>query len=320
MASKPATRAKKSKGLSPKTFRGMSKKKIQSGTSKNAGKRLVLDKGKTVPIQFLEKPEDMTEFEVHVFQENGRWEFIPCAGDNCPLCDDEDEERSRTSYRFATNVFNLKEKKVQILEGGKDLAGRIFYRYERKPASFIKRTFEVTRFDTKPVTFDVAPGEDDPVATRSLKPHDIDNYILEEMKKYYGDDLEAAVSELEDDDIDEDDDLEDEIDDEDEDEDDDDLDEDEDLDEDDEDDEDEEDEDDDEDDDDLDDEEDEDDDDLDEDEDDDLDDDDDDLDDDEDDDPPPARKPAKKAPAKKAPAKKAAPKKAPAKKAAPKRR
>jgi hypothetical protein len=301
-APKPA----KKKGLSPKTFRGLNKKRIEKSGGQGGGRRVILKAGNTVPIQFLEKPEDMTEFEVHVFQEDGRWEFVPCAGDGCPLCDDENERKSKTSYRFCTNVYNLKDRKVQILEGPKDLAGRVFYRYERAPRKFMGRSYDVTRFEGSPVSYDVSVGEDDPVQIRGLKLHNLDEYILDEMKRYYGDDLDFEANSLAADDDDEDlDDLEEEDEDEDlEDEEDEDLeDDDEDLDDED-DDEDDEDEDEDED---EEDEEDEDDDDF------DLDD----LDDDEDEEPEPPKRAtrASKAPAKAA----AATKKAPAKAAAAKK-
>lgn len=285
---KSATKAKK--GLSPKMFKGLDKKRIEKKGG-GAGKRLVLDKNKTLPIQFLTKPEEFIEYEIHVFQEDGRWEFIPCAGDACPLCVDDDSDRAKTSYRFACNVYNLKDKKVQILEGPKDLAGRIFYRYERKPKQFLKRTFELTKFGGPPVTYDFQAGEDDPVQLSGLKAHSLEEYLKDEMKRYFGEDLEAVTSSSLEDDDDLDDDLEAEDDDI-EDDDDDDLDDDdEDEDEDDEDDDledDDEDEDDEEDDDDFDDED----------------------DDDEEDEPVKKKAPVKKAPVKK----KAVAKKAPASK------
>lgn len=182
-------KAKTSKGLQVKTFKGLNKKKIeQKGGS--SGKRLVLKPSQTVVVQFLANPEDFVEFERHSFQEDGRWQFVPCAGESCPLCIDDDSERSRTGYQFLAPVYNLKDKKVQILEGGKDIAGRIFHRYERSPKKFLKRTFEITRFDTKPVSYDVQVGEDDPVQTSKLKPLSEEEYLLDELKRYFGEDLE----------------------------------------------------------------------------------------------------------------------------------
>lgn len=290
-AAKPATK----KGFSAKTFKGMSKKRMEAGGG-NFGLRVPLKENTTVPIQFLETPEQATEFEVHAFQEEGRWEFVPCAGDNCPLCQSDNDKVRRTSYRFLICVYNLEAKKVQFLEGPRQLAGAIFYRYERSPSKFLKRTFDITRFPTTPVSYQFELGEDElltAAAVAKLTMLDHDEYLLGEMKRYYGDQLPAeGPSALDDDEDDED--LDDDLDD------DDDLEDDEDLDdEDDDEEEDDEDEsdDDDEDDDDLEDDEDE-------------DDEDEDDDDEEDEDEPPA----KKSTAKKSAAKKAAPAKRAAKK------
>jgi hypothetical protein len=263
---------KATRGLSAKTFKGLSEKRM-AAKGGGGGKRLMIKQGDTIPVQFLHNPDDFIEFNIHTFQDEG-WNFVPCAGDDCPLCEDEDEKRSRTSYRFACNVYNLKEKKVQIMEGPKDLATRIFHRYQRKPTAFLKRVFDITKFPTTPVTYQMELAEEQPVTTRGLALHDLEDYLTEELHRYYGEEM-PGPSALEDDD---DEDLDDELDDEDEEE---------------------------EDDDDLDDEDDDDDLDLDDEDDEDDDDLDDDEDEEEDEDEPPAkpRKAAKKAPAKKAPAK-----------------
>lgn len=195
----PKTKKVATKGLTPKMFTGLNKKRFEKTGGGNFGKRLRIDKNKTIPIQFLESPTDFCEYEIHVFQDDGRWEFIPCAGDSCPLCSDEDELRSRTSYRFCCNIYNLKDRKVQIMEGPKDLASRIFYRYERKPDTFLKRTYEVTKFAGTPITYDFQVGEDAPVKTGSLTKHDLNEFLIEEMKRYFGPELvqDASLSSLE---------------------------------------------------------------------------------------------------------------------------
>jgi hypothetical protein len=271
-------------GLSPKTSKGLTKKRIERKAA-GSGKRVVFgNEDPTVTVQFLQSPDDFTEFEIHSFQEDGRWWFVPCAGDGCPLDDAEGEQQRRTSYRFAANVWNSKLNKVQVLEGPKTLAQQIFYRYQRKPSVFLKRVYDVTKFQTQPVSYNFELAEEDPISVRGKRPFDLDEYLVEEMKGYYGDDLELAAATLSDDDMDDD------VDDDDDDMEDEDTDDELDDDEDDE----LEDEDDTDDEDDLDD-----------------DDDEDDEDDDEDDEPP--------ARARRAPAKKAAPRKAPAKKAAPRK-
>lgn len=193
-------------GLTVASFRGLNKKRMErrgGGGSKNFGKRLILRPGDTCPVQFLEAPEDMREFDIHSFREQGKWVYVPCLGDKCPLCDDEDNDRSKVKYRFVCNVYNLKEKKVQLLEGPADLSSRISYRAERKPTMFLKRTFDVTKFNGSPVTYDVAPGDEDAVPTGKLQLFDLDEYIIEEARNYYGDDMPTGKSALEaDDDID----------------------------------------------------------------------------------------------------------------------
>ena len=193
---------KASKGFKPKTFQGMSKKRMKSKGG-SYGLRVPLKEGVTVPIQFLESPEDATEFEVHVFQEEGRWEFVPCAGDLCPLCQSDSDKQRGTSYRFLLNCYNLEAKKVQLLEGPQQLAHQVFARYERGPSKFLKRTFEVTRFPTTPTTYGFELGEDPVVSTTGMKKIDHNEYLMGEMKRYYGDELpEGGKSSLDDDDED----------------------------------------------------------------------------------------------------------------------
>jgi hypothetical protein len=293
----PAKKAPVKKGLSVKTFKGINKKRLEGRGGANAGKRVILKAGDTLDVQFLQNPDDFSEYEQHGWRDGNQWTFVPCLGDGCPLCEEESDEIRRTSYKAVANVYNIKEKKVQVLEMGRDLAGRVFYRYEKAPAKFTKRTFEVTRFPTQPVTYDVAVGEEPAVKTTGLTLIDLDEYILEEAKRYHGADMPTA-SALDDDEDDDDEDL----DDEEEDEDDEDLDDDDEDEEEDEDDEDEEE------------------DDLDDEEDDDEDDDDDDDDDEEDEDDEPAPAPSRARRAAAASKSKSAPvksKSTPVKKAAP---
>lgn len=196
---KPAPRA--SKGLSVRTFKGLNKKRMASGGG--SGLRVVLKQGETGTFQFLDEPSEMREIERHEFQEDGKWNFVPCAGDDCPLCDDEEEDKAKSRYRFYANVYDIKQKKVLVLDGPKDLAGRVFAKYERKASMFKKRVWDISKLGTTPVSYDVDLAEKDPVPTTRLEKHDLDDYLLAELKRYYGDDLEAAStgkSALEDDD------------------------------------------------------------------------------------------------------------------------
>lgn len=207
---KKASKKKQSKGLTVKTFKGgLDQKRMKKGTG-GQGMRVIL-KDQTIPVQFLtdpDNPDGFVEFEIHNFQEDGRWEYVPCTGDDCPLCEDESEQRSRTRYRFCAVVYNLAEKRVQVLEGPKDMAGRIYYRYERNPSKFRKRAFDITKFPTQPVTYGVDIAEDaTPKNPKGMELIDLGEYLQGELKRYYGDDLEAAktsASALDDDDWDED--------------------------------------------------------------------------------------------------------------------
>lgn len=217
MPARTKRKASASKGFSVKTFQGLNKTRMEKKSNANAGIRVAIKQGETVPVQFLTKPDEFTEFNQHSWKDGDRWYFVPCAGEGCPICQDEDRQRAKQSYRFAAVVYNLRDKKVQVLEGPKDLAGRIFYRYERKPSMFLKRTYDVTKFPTTPVTYDFAIGEDDLVALSTIKAKgklvDIDAYLEGELKSFYGDDLpegSAAVTEPDEPDDDEDDEDEDE--------------------------------------------------------------------------------------------------------------
>lgn len=195
---KKSSKASSKKGLSVKTFKGLDKKRMKKGKG-GPGKRVMMKQGDTVAVQFLEDPDEFLEFEIHNFQEDGRWEYVPCAGDECPLCESDSEKQRKTSYRFVANVYNLTEKRVQVLEGPKDLAGRIYYRYERNPAKFRKRAYDITKFPTQPVSYGVDTAEDaKPVRVKDLELHDLDNYLVDELKRYYGDELPTVASALDD--------------------------------------------------------------------------------------------------------------------------
>ena len=185
----------KKKGLTVQTFNGLNKSRMEKKSS-GFGSRLQLKPGETTGVQFLSKPEDFTEFETHSWSDGSRWNFVPCAGDECPLCMDEDSDKRKKSYRFACLVYSFRDKAVKVLEGPKDLAGRIFFRYERKPAMFTKRTYEITKLATTPVSYDFAVGEDDLMSAVTLKTASakvsVDEYLELELKAFYGNDLPVA--------------------------------------------------------------------------------------------------------------------------------
>src|SRR5688572_15129141 len=103
----------------------MKKKELEQGGG--FGNTAYIKKGDTLPVQFYHEPDDFLTFKEHQWDEDRKWFFVPCLGDDCPLCDDESENRSRVAYQFAAQVYNIKEKKAQVLKGGKDLGGRIYF-------------------------------------------------------------------------------------------------------------------------------------------------------------------------------------------------
>jgi hypothetical protein len=194
------TKSRSRGGLTVKKYGGLNKTRYTRRKNANFGKRLQFDGSAPVPTQFLGLPSDDTyfkEFDQHQWQEGGRWYYVPCLGDACPLCQSDDSQKSRLKYRFVAVVYNHDEKKVQILEGPMDLAQRIGYRYERSPNKFLKRVYDVSKLDTQPVKYDVNAGDDNPLsaaALRKLKLFDLDEYIDEEAKRYFGDELPKATS------------------------------------------------------------------------------------------------------------------------------
>jgi hypothetical protein len=190
------------KGLTVRTFKGLDKKRIEK-KGRGQGNRLAIEQGETVSVQFLSTPDEFTEFYTHSWKDD-RWYFVPCAGDGCPLCEDEDRDKAKVGYRFATLVYSFKDKDIKILEGPKDLAGRIMYRYERRPSLFLKRTYEITKMATTPVSYEFAVGEDDLIAAATIKSKlskaiSIEDYLEGELRSYWGDDLPGTGSITEDD-------------------------------------------------------------------------------------------------------------------------
>lgn len=211
----------KKTGLNPAIYSGLNKKRMQKGTGSN---RTIFEKGKSVTGQLLDAPGDMREFDQHVFRDGGKWCYVPCAGSDCPLCEDDDRDVSKTSYKFIANFYNHKTKKVEVIGGPKDLAGRISMRWEaiykkqfsklksKKKAAkkanelFLAKVWDITQLDRDIVAYDVESSDEDAVRLdpKKHKRHDLDQYVADEMKRYFGDDMPkgGSKSALDDDDDD----------------------------------------------------------------------------------------------------------------------
>ncbi len=197
-------------GLSVLTFGGLNAENYTAGVG--LGDRLKFEKkGKEYPVQFTGEPDNeklFVEFFQHQFRDKQGWRYVPCLGEDCPLCSDEEEEVRKRRYRFVTNVYSFRDKKVVIWEGPKDAATRIGRRYESvmkaiKAAGggkkkegkkgkkggdvvpFLERVYGITQNDVSPVTYDVAVLEDQPVKIDPKDLHDLHRYINSAAERFY---------------------------------------------------------------------------------------------------------------------------------------
>lgn len=193
------------KGLTPKTFGGLSKSRSATGGG-SSFPRVKMKDDETVSVQFFGDITDETafkEFDQHQWRDKN-WNYVACLGKNCPLCDDEDEDVAKARYRFVALVYNLEEKQVQVLEGPGTLAQRIILKYEKRKKSFLRRVWDITRLDTTPTSYDVDTSDEDPVDLKGKKKLDLQAYIDESAKRYFGKDVPrgGSKSALDDDDED----------------------------------------------------------------------------------------------------------------------
>lgn len=172
--------------FSVKTYRGLNEKRYErKAGNENFGKRLKLD-DEPKAVQFLTGPEGFVEIDMHIWKDEN-WHFVPCVGDDCPLCSSEDEKIRKLNYRMYANVWSFDDKSVKILEGPKDMATRIAYRFKRAKgeAKFLKKTYELTKLDTTPVSYDVALGEEPAIQTSKLTLEDLEAYVQAEAERYF---------------------------------------------------------------------------------------------------------------------------------------
>src|SRR6478609_8332462 len=183
-----STSAKPSGGLSTKAFGGLNKKNYTKKAS-TFGQRIQFKEGERVTVQFLGEPDDeecFKEYFQHSWQEAGKWNYVPCAGDDCPICEEEDQAKSKTAYRFVAKVYNFGEKKIQVMEGPKDLAGRVVYQWERNNEKFTKKVWDVMPLATQPRTYQV-DYNDEVVPKRTIEedaknPVDLNKYLEDSLK------------------------------------------------------------------------------------------------------------------------------------------
>lgn len=175
------------------SFGGLSRSRMASGQT--FSKRLRFDKKKSSLVQFWAEPDDgeaFKEYSVHSFKEDGNWKFVPCSGDNCPLDTDEDDEKRKKKYRFAAQIFDHADGEPKIMEGPKDLAQRIFSKYEKlvekgRGDRFSRMVWEVSQLPTVPVSYEVDTTEESAKKLSKFEPASIQEYIDGEIQRYHGD-------------------------------------------------------------------------------------------------------------------------------------
>lgn len=181
-------------GLSVRTFGGLNEDNYTAGTG--FGDRLKFEKkGKAYPVQFVAGIDDSSqwiEFWQHQFRDGKSWAYVPCLEDNCPLCADDDDEVKKRRYRFVTNVLDLKDKKMKILEGPKDLSSRIARRWESKKKAkkkggkpFLEQVYGLVQNDTQPVTYDVEVLDDKAVKINLKDCYDLQAYIDSAAQRFF---------------------------------------------------------------------------------------------------------------------------------------
>lgn len=191
--------------IGPKMFKGLNEGRMKSGVGRFAD-RTKFVQGDTIDVQFLDLISEFVEYDQHQFRDGGKWKYVPCGGDNCPLCADDDSEVSKTHYRFSCNVYNHDTKRVEVFEGPKTLSALISKRYgkvahkakgdeDKLRKLWTNSVWEMSKMKTQPVSFDVDEGDSDPVTSKRWegKTFDLQKNIIEQFKFYFGDDVDIRA-------------------------------------------------------------------------------------------------------------------------------
>lgn len=204
--------AKKHKGsLLVPTHGGLNKQRYKQ---KGSFDTLRLEEGKTKPIMFCGRPDDkkmFKEVDYHRWKEDKKtYHQVPCLGEDvCPLDEDDDDDISATSYQFLTCVYDLKERKYLVYRAGKLAAGVIALRFKKfvdndREDRWTKTVWDITRMPGSFQAPDIERSDVSRVKLDSSKFINLDDWLVTQVKNFYGDDLPTASS-LDEDDDDEDD-------------------------------------------------------------------------------------------------------------------
>jgi hypothetical protein len=168
--------------------KGVTERSTKKGTG---GATQIFKQGESVLDQFACTPKDFMEYDEHQFREGGKWWYVPCkmeAFGECELCDDEDTEKAKKHYKFLAPVWDHKAKKLTVLTGPKDLAGRIFFQYKKDRTNFLRVVWDISKLATQPVSYDVSVN----LGTRGIKLSekelpDLEKIIKDAADAYFGD-------------------------------------------------------------------------------------------------------------------------------------
>jgi len=195
---------------------GLNEKALKKRQAKAGGSlKLKLEEGKTKTIQFCFLPTDkdgFKEIEIHQWKEDRKtYHTVPCLGEDiCPLCDDDDDDISKTRFQFVTCVYDFKEKQYRIFQAGTLAAGVIALRFKKfkkadTPKKFLKRAWDITRIPGEFKAPDIVLSDRDAKKLDTEKFIDPAKWIEDQVRAYYGDEIPSPGSSLEDDDDDDDD-------------------------------------------------------------------------------------------------------------------
>lgn len=191
--------------IAPKIFTGLNEGRMASTAGRFAD-RTKFQQGDTVELQFLDPITSFAEYDQHQFRDGGKWKYVPCGGENCPLCADDDPEVAKVHYRFSCNVYNHDTKRVEVFEGPKTVSQLVAKRYKKIVAKakgnenkalklWQNATWQLSKMKTQPVTFDMEEGDNDPVSTKKWegKLFDLSANIIEQFKFYFGADVDVRA-------------------------------------------------------------------------------------------------------------------------------
>lgn len=186
---------------------GLNERRIKESSGGNRDPHLVIFKdGETRILQFWGTPQQKDHFRE--FEQHGRnlggnkWEFVPCIGDGCVPCEDEDEKFANPNYAFVAQVWDFKEKKAKVVSGGSNLAQAIVFKWKQGPTRFSKKVWNVARLATTPKSFNIDTAEERVLNLGTKEPVDIAEYLAGRYETWLKAHPQSSRTSLDDDDDD----------------------------------------------------------------------------------------------------------------------